>query len=88
MEEFETLEVPIPKELLLGVEKQKFIDDLKLFTAIGLYEQQVLSLGKAAELAGKAKDDFMSVLAEHGIAVLRYPKEELTEELKLLKSTR
>ena len=88
MEEFETLEVTIPKELLLGVEKKKFIEDLKLFTALGLYEQQVLSLGKAAELAGKTKDDFMSVLSEHGIAVIRYSNEELDDELKLLKSSR
>ena len=88
MGEFETLEVRIPKELLLGVEKQKFIEDLKLFAAMELYEQQVLSLGKAAELAGKTKDDFMGVLSEHGIAVLRYSQEELAEELKLLKSTK
>ena len=88
MEEFETLEVRISKELLLGVKKQKFKEDLKLFTATELCEQQVLSLGKAAELAGKAKDDFMGALSEHGIAVLRYSNEELAEELKLLKSTK
>ncbi|MGC9444931.1 MAG: UPF0175 family protein [Candidatus Methanospirareceae archaeon] len=88
MEEFETLEVTIPKELLLGVEKKKFIADLKLFTAMGLYEKQVLSLGKAAALAGKSKDDFMSELSEHGIAVIRYSNLELDDELKLLKRSR
>lgn len=83
--EFETLEVKIPKELLLGVEKEKFVEDIKLFTAMRLYEKKVLSLGKAAELAGKDEDEFMGVLSEHGIDVVRYSKEELDEEIKFLK---
>ncbi len=45
----------------------------------------VLSLGKAAELAGKDKEEFMRVLSEHGIDVIRYSKEELDEEMKILK---
>jgi predicted HTH domain antitoxin len=74
---FETLEVKIPKELLIGIEKEKFVEDIKLFTAMRFYEMNVLSLGKAAELAGKDKDEFMGVLSEHGIDVIRYSKEEL-----------
>ena len=82
---FETLEVKIPKELLIGIEKEKFVEDIKLFTAMRFYEMNVLSLGKAAELAGKDKDEFMGVLSEHGIEVIRYSKEELDEEIKFLK---
>ncbi|MBA7543283.1 hypothetical protein ES705_35613 [subsurface metagenome] len=51
--EFETLEIKIPKELLLSMEKEKFVEDIKLFTAMWLYEGRVLSLGKAAELGGE-----------------------------------
>jgi len=82
---FETLEVKIPKELLIGIEKEKLVEDIKLFTAMRFYEMNVLSLGKAAELAGKDKDEFMGVLSEHGIEVIRYSKEELDEEIKFLK---
>ncbi|HIH96864.1 MAG TPA: UPF0175 family protein [Thermoplasmata archaeon] len=67
--EFETLEVKVPRELLIGIEKKKFVEEIKLFTAMRLYERSVLSLGKAAELAGKNKDEFMEVLSEHGIDV-------------------
>jgi predicted HTH domain antitoxin len=83
--EFETLEIKIPMELLLGVEKEEFIEDIKLFTAMRLYEKRILSLGKAAELAGKDKDEFMGVLSEHRIDVIRYSKEELDKEIKFLK---
>lgn len=81
----ETIEVKIPKELLIGMEKEKLVEEIKLFTAMRFYEMNVLSLGKAAELAGKNKDDFMGVLSEHGIDVVRYSKEELEEETKFLK---
>ncbi len=88
MMEFETLEVKIPKEVLLGVKKEKFTEDMKLFTAMKLYEENFLSLGKAAELAGKNKDEFMEALSEHGIDVIRYSKEELNEEVRFLRKSR
>ncbi len=88
MIEFETLEVEIPKDVLIGVKKEKFIEDMKLFTAIRLYEEDVLSLGKASELAGKNKDDFIEALSEHGIDVIRYSKDELNEEIKFLRKSR
>ena len=69
--EFETLEIKVPKELLAGMEKGKFVDEMKLFTAMKQYEMNALSLGKAAQLAGKNKDEFMEVLSEQGIDVVK-----------------
>lgn len=83
--ELKTLEIKIPKELLVGVEEEKFVEDIKLFAALKLYEKGCLSLGKAAVLAGKSKEEFMDALSEHGIDVVRYSKEELDEEIKFLK---
>jgi len=85
MIEFETLEVKIPKDVLIGIKKEKFIEDMKLFTAMSLYKENFLSMGKAAELSGKNKDDFIEALSEHGIDVIRYSKEELNEEVKFLR---
>ena len=81
----ETIEVKIPRELLIGIEKEKLVEEIKLFMAMRLYEMKVLSLGKAAELAGKDKGDFMEALSEHGIDVLRYSKEDLDEEMEFLR---
>ncbi|RLG30290.1 UPF0175 family protein [Methanosarcinales archaeon] len=83
--EFEALERNDPRELIIGIEKGKFVEEMKLFTAMKLYEMNALSLGKAAELAGKNKEEFMEALSEHGIEVVRYSKEELNEEIKFLK---
>jgi predicted HTH domain antitoxin len=81
----ETIEVKIPKELLIGMEKEKLVEEIKFFMAMRLYEIKVLSLGKAAELAGKDKEEFMRVLSEHGIDVIRYSKEDLDEEMEFLR---
>jgi len=83
--ELETLEIKIPKELLVGIEKRKFVEDIKLFIAMKLYEEGVLSLGKAAVLTEKNEEELMEVLSEHGIDVIRYPKDELDEEKEFLK---
>ncbi|TKJ43580.1 hypothetical protein CEE34_11475 [Candidatus Aerophobetes bacterium Ae_b3a] len=83
--ELETLKIKIPKELLIGIEKGKFVEDIKLFTAMKLYEEGVLSLGKAAVLAGENEEEFMKALSEHRIDVIRYPKDELDEEREFLK---
>ena len=88
MIEFETLEIKIPKEMLLGVRKEKFAEDMKFYTAMSLYEENILSLEKAAKFAGKSLDGFMEALSEHGKNVIRYSKEDLNEEIKLLRSVR
>lgn len=82
--EFEVLEIKVPKELLIRMKKEKFAEDMKLFTAMKLYEENALSLGKAAELARKHKSEFMELLSENKIDVIRYPKEELDEEIKYI----
>lgn len=86
--ELETLEVQIPKGLLVGIEKEELVKNMKLFTAMKLYDAHVLSLGKASELAGKNKDEFIEMLSKHGIDVVRYSKEELNEEIEFLKRTK
>jgi hypothetical protein len=55
--EFEMMEVKIPKWLLVGIEKERLVKDMKLFTAMRFYETNMLSLVKAAEFAGKNKND-------------------------------
>lgn len=81
----ETIEIKIPKELLIGMEKEKLVEDIKLFMTMRLYGMKVLSLGKATELAGKNKEEFMEALSEHGIDVIRYSKEDLDEEMEFLR---
>ena len=71
---------------LYTINKNKFIDDMKLFTSIKLYERNVLSLGKAAALAERDVGEFMEMLSDYGVDVIKYPKEELNEEIKFLRT--
>jgi len=48
--------------------------------AVALYSQEVLSLGKAAELAGLTRRDFARSVAAHGVT-RHYGREELEDDL-------
>jgi len=54
---------------------------LRMALAIRLYEEETLSLGKAARLAGASVEAFLEALGARGIPAVRYPPEELDEEL-------
>jgi predicted HTH domain antitoxin len=54
---------------------------LRVVVAVEFYEQGDISLGKAAEVAGLPKKEFIDVLGERQIPILNYSKEELQEEI-------
>lgn len=54
--------------------------------ALRLYEKRLLSLGKARQLAGVEKWDFLLLLAQEGIS-RQYDKTELAQDLALLDQT-
>ena len=49
--------------------------------ALALFEQGLITLAKAAKLAGVTQDVFMDLMAEAGSVAVDYPPEELTDEL-------
>ena len=57
-------------------------EEARLLLAAKLYEIGRLSLGKAAELAGISKRDFMEFLGRVGIPVFDYPPEDLRDEAR------
>ncbi|MEL6613562.1 MAG: UPF0175 family protein [Bacteroidota bacterium] len=58
-------------------------DEACLLLAIQLYEDERVSLGKAAELAGYSKRTFLELLSRRGIAVIDHAPEDLEIELDL-----
>ena len=58
-------------------------DEARLLLALKLYEEHRISLGKAAEVAGYTKPEFMDVAGKHGVAVFDYPPGELEREITL-----
>ncbi len=79
-----TLEIAIPKDLLsiLGFSKSRAVEAIKEFSVLGLYLERRISSGKAAELLGMGKREFISLLARKGIPYFDYTDEELEEEFR------
>lgn len=55
--------------------------------AVKLFDDEVISLGKAAKLAGMHQSEFINHLGALKIPVVRYEKEELDQELMPLDSS-
>ena len=56
-------------------------DEARLLLSMKLYEDQRISLGKAAEIAGYSKRAFMDVLSRKGIPVINISPDDLDREL-------
>ena len=50
--------------------------------AVKLFDDEVLSLGRAAKLASMCHEEFMDLLGTMGIPVVRYSESELNEEVE------
>lgn len=78
------VEVTLSKDLfeMLGYSKSKAEEAIKEFSVLGLYLEQRISAGKAAELLGVRKREFVRLLARRGIPYFDYTDEELDEEFR------
>jgi predicted HTH domain antitoxin len=74
----------IPEEILytLNESLSEFTSQVRLFTALQLFNRHKLSLGKAAVLAGLDREQFMVELDRYEIPMIDYDPDELEEELK------
>lgn len=54
---------------------------MRLYTALHLFKKHKLSFGKAAELAGISRDEFLLELDKNEIDFISYDQEELESEL-------
>lgn len=84
MTETMVLEVPLSKDLfsMLGFSKAEAVESLKEFSVLGLYLERRISAGKAADLMGIRKREFVRLLARKGVPYFDYTGEELEEEFR------
>jgi predicted HTH domain antitoxin len=57
-------------------------EDAKLLLVIKLFEEKIISLGRAAELTGYSEKAFSEILLNKGISPIQYLDTDLNEELK------
>lgn len=75
---------PIKENILLSIKgtKDEFTNEVKYLSALYFYRKGRLSLGKAAELAGYTKVEFIEKLQKEEEHVFDYNEEEIDEIFK------
>jgi len=85
MAEMVAVETQIPEDIFLtlqarGLFKTVLAERSRQLLAIRFYQERVLSLGKAARLAGMGLWDFVEFLSTNRIPVIDHSEEELAVE--------
>jgi len=75
------LSIPVKESILFSLKEStdEFSQELLYLSALMLYKRRKLSLGKAAELAGLDKIDFIFKLKTEGEAVFDHNNDEIDE---------
>ncbi len=75
------LSIPVKESILFSLKEStdEFSQELLYLSALMLYKRRKLSLGKAAELAGLSKIDFIVKLKAEDEAVFDYNNDEIDE---------
>ena len=78
------LKVTLSKALYsrLGFSRGEAEEAIKEFSVLGLYLEHKISAGKAAELLGIRKREFIRLMARKGIPYFDYSDEELENEFR------
>lgn len=78
-----TIDVPDEMTVLGGGSEQELAATMRLATAIHWYQQGRISQGKAAEIAGMNRVQFLNALSQAGVEALQVTEEELRREMEL-----
>ena len=80
----QTLSISYSDDLLVssGQSKERLEQELRFLLAVKLFELNRLSVGKAAQLCGMGKLDFMDEIGRMGIPVINLDDEQIREELQ------
>ncbi len=75
--------IDIPEETLINLKQdpESFSRDLRLLAAIKLFELGRLSSGRAAQLAGISRVEFLSLLGRYRVSPITLTAEELARDV-------
>ena len=78
-----TLAVELPESVFSALRRspQEFVQELRVAAAVKWYELGQLSQGKAAEVAGLTRTEFIEALSRFQVSPFQYTAEELAEDL-------
>jgi predicted HTH domain antitoxin len=78
-----TIEVLLPEDVFSALRKspREVARDVRIAAVVEWYAEGLVSQGKAAELAGLSRPEFLDELAKRKVPVIQMTIEELKEEL-------
>ncbi|RKZ52499.1 MAG: UPF0175 family protein [Candidatus Parabeggiatoa sp. nov. 3] len=78
----QTLKIEIPIGVFSAFKQttDEFAQSLRIAAAIKWYERGLISQGKAAEIAGLCREDFIMALGQFDISPFQYSAEEVLRE--------
>ena len=79
-----TVTIELPESVLLGTgqSREEFVKEAKFLLMAKLFEMGRVSSGKAAEICGMPRVEFLFAVGKMGIPVIQLDEEELKRELQ------
>ena len=79
--------IDLPEELYLslsayGLTKERIANESRKLLSLKYFKDKFLSLGRAAELSGLSKWEFIEYLGENEVPVIDYDRDEIKRELE------
>lgn len=77
-----TFEIPDGAFAALNKDKEEFGRELRLAAAVKWYELELVSQGRAAEIVGVSRSEFLDALGRFRVTPFQYTVEEILEEAR------
>jgi len=79
--------ISLPESLYLslscfGLTRERIVSESRKLLALKYFNEKLLSLGKAAELSGLSKWDFIEYLSSNNVPVIDYDDDEVVREFE------
>lgn len=76
--------IDLPEHVFAALRQSpaEFVQSMRIAAAVKWYETGRISQGRAAEIAGLSREDFLGVLGQFGVTPFQASADELADELR------